>query len=145
QVEQVLINLVLNARDAMSEGGTLTIRTENLDRDASSREHAGRAPGRYVAVSVADTGRGMDPETQKRIFEPFFSTKEKPHATGLGLATVYGIVSQSGGHITVRSAPQQGATFTVWFPRADGLAVEQALQGAEGSAGGASGSETILL
>ena len=146
QVEQVLINLVLNARDAMPEGGTLTIRTENSDREASSRDHAGPAPGHYVAVCVADTGIGMDPETQKRIFEPFFSTKEKPHGTGLGLATVYGIVSQSGGHVAVQSAPGLGATFTVYFPRVAVSVPEQDAPAAITSAAGAtSGSETILL
>ncbi len=119
QVEQVIVNLVVNARDAMPGGGTLTIRTENVEvNGGSSRRHFGIAAGHYVLIAVADTGVGIDPETQKRIFEPFFTTKEKPHGTGLGLATVYGIVSQSGGQIFVASQLDRGSIFSIYLPRA---------------------------
>ena len=118
QIEQVIVNLAINAREAMPEGGTLTIRTQNADVEAATaRRHFGIAPGRYVTFRVADTGVGIDPETQKRVFEPFFSTKEKPHGSGLGLATVYGIVSQSGGQIFITSEPGRGAAFSVYLPR----------------------------
>ena len=143
QVEQVIVNLVVNARDAMPEGGMLTVRTGNADITApSSRDHGGVAPGRYIVISVRDTGVGIEPETQKRIFEPFFTTKEKPHGTGLGLATVYGIVSQSGGHIFVASEPGRGSTFAIYLPR-----VDEAVSAATAASAPAihRGSETILL
>jgi PAS domain S-box-containing protein len=144
QVEQVLVNLVVNARDAMADGGTLTIRTQNADVDASSgRLHFGAPPGLYVVLSVADTGVGIDAETQRRIFEPFFTTKEKPHGTGLGLATVYGIVRQSGGQVFVESEPGRGATFAIYLPRVD--AVARSTGGVAAPARPARGSETILL
>jgi two-component system cell cycle sensor histidine kinase/response regulator CckA len=143
QVEQVIANLVVNARDAMPEGGTLTIRTRNADVEVSgSREHFGVAPGRYVVILVTDTGVGIDSETQKRIFEPFFTTKEKPQGTGLGLATVYGIVSQSGGEIFVASEPGRGAAFAVYLPRVDGGVPAPVAAARSAPAGG---SETILL
>jgi PAS domain S-box-containing protein len=120
QLEQVLVNLVVNARDAMPQGGTLTIRTSNADVDeSSSRFHYGVTPGRWVAVTVTDTGIGIDPDSQSRLFEPFFSTKDRPAGAGLGLATVYGIVNQSGGQIFCASEPGQGATFAVYLPRMD--------------------------
>ena len=118
QVEQVLVNLALNARDAMPGGGTLTIRTANAD-PAQLPKDAGEGP--FVILSVADSGCGMDAETRARIFEPFFTTK-KNTGTGLGLASVYGIVAQSGGFIEVTSAPDEGTTMAVYLPRSRGRA-----------------------
>ncbi|HEX4439786.1 MAG TPA: PAS domain S-box protein [Thermoanaerobaculia bacterium] len=144
QLEQVIVNLVVNARDAMPEGGTLTIRTENADVDeASSRFHFGVPAGRWVVVAVSDTGMGIDADAQRRLFEPFFSTKDRPSGAGLGLATAYGIVSQSGGQIFCASEPGQGATFAVYLPRVQALALSSSDRREEPEP--ARGTETILL
>ena len=143
QIEQVVINLCVNARDAMLNGGKLTIQTANVTlTEDYARRHTPCEPGNYVVVAISDNGIGMNAETQKRIFEPFFTTKAIEKGTGLGLSTVYGIVKQSGGNINVYSEVGVGTTFKVYLPRVD----EPRDQPLAGSSGGLPlGSETILL
>jgi PAS domain S-box-containing protein len=120
QIQQIIMNLVVNARDAMPEGGQLWIETADVALDEThARRHAGvgARPGAYVCLTVSDTGVGLDEETRTRIFEPFFTTKPRGKGTGLGLSTVLGIVQQSGGHVTVESTPDEGASFRVFLPR----------------------------
>jgi PAS domain S-box-containing protein len=144
QIEQIIMNLTVNARDAMPRGGKLTISTGNAEMDdAFVRLHPGAIPGSYVVLSVSDTGCGMDLETQTHIFEPFFTTKGEGKGTGLGLATVYGVVKQSGGYISVKSEPGIGSTFRIYLPR-----IQEPVASAAPVDGGekkAHGCETVLL
>jgi signal transduction histidine kinase/CheY-like chemotaxis protein len=154
QLEQVIVNLAVNARDAMPKGGRLTIETSEVELDPDyARIHPEVAPGRHVMLAVSDSGSGMDLETQAHIFEPFFTTKEPGQGTGLGLATVYGIVRQSGGHIWVYSEPDHGTTFRLYFPRAaapgevdmETAAAEAAERQAALPRKSSAGTETILV
>ena len=143
QIEQVVMNLAVNARDAMPGGGRLTLESANIDVDeAWLKRDPDAPPGRYVLLSVSDSGTGMDEATKKRIFEPFFTTKEPGKGTGLGLATVYGIVMQSGGHIEVDSEPGHGTRFRIYLPVAEG-APGAARSGF--SLRAARGTETVLV
>jgi two-component system cell cycle sensor histidine kinase/response regulator CckA len=144
QIEQVLLNLAVNARDAMPAGGKLVIRVEGADLPESlAREGHSGSPGPQVLLTVSDTGCGMDAKTLERIFEPFFTTKEVDKGTGLGLATVYGIVKQANGRTRVDSAPGKGTAFRIWFPRSPEK--EAAPEPPVAQAAGVGGSETILV
>ena len=146
-IEQILVNLTVNARDAMPHGGRLTIETSNVDLDETfAIAHVPMKPARYVMLAVGDTGEGMDADTQTRVFEPFFTTKEQGKGSGLGLATVYGMVKQSGGYIWVYSEPGHGTVFKVYFPPAE----QRARASEQDNAGRRSGDamhgwETVLL
>jgi two-component system cell cycle sensor histidine kinase/response regulator CckA len=144
QLQQVLMNLCVNARDAMPQGGKLTIKTSNIYVDEEyAKRHVSVQPGDYVLLSISDTGCGMDARTQERVFEPFFTTKEQGRGTGLGLSTVYGIVKQSGGNIWVYSEVGRGTSFKIYLPRFD-KAVEVVLEKRTEEVS-STGSETVLL
>jgi signal transduction histidine kinase len=144
QLGQVIMNLAINARDAMPDGGKMMIETKNVELDeAYAREHPGVAPGCYVGIAVTDTGIGISHELQSRIFEPFFTTKERGKNTGLGLATVYGVVKQSGGYISVYSEPGMGTSFRVYLPRVEAALETVTTRATASDLGG--GSQTILL
>jgi CheY-like chemotaxis protein len=143
QLEQVLMNLVVNARDAMPTGGRVAIETANVELDESFMREVVVRPGSYVMLAVSDTGLGISETARRRLFEPFFTTKAPGKGTGLGLATVYGIVKQSGGYIWVYSELGQGATFKVYLPRANGE--NEAAAHAAGDGPMAVGTESVLV
>ncbi len=143
QLDQVVVNLVMNACDAMPQGGMLTIETSNLDLDEQqARRFAGCTAGSYVRLVVRDTGSGMDATTRSRLFEPFFTTKSRGRGTGLGLSIVYGLISQSGGHIEVDSAPGQGTVFKIYLPQVEMPSVQKPNAS---TAKSPQGTETVLL
>jgi len=144
QIEQVIMNLVVNAKDALPEGGTITIETSNVNLgDDVRRQFSYILPGPYILLSISDTGQGMSKETQAHIFEPFFTTKEKGKGTGLGLSTVYGIIKQSGGYVFVESEAGRGTRFRIYLPRVEEAAEAAGVTHAARSVAG--GSETVLL
>ena len=148
RLEQALVNLAVNGRDAMPRGGKLTLRTRNVTVESADgvgprAGHLDAGPGKYVAVTVSDTGVGMDAQTRSHLFEPFFTTKDVGKGTGLGLATVFGIVKQSGGSITFRSEPGQGTSFTLYLPRTEG-SFEHAEERPDAPRTAAAGHELIL-
>jgi two-component system, cell cycle sensor histidine kinase and response regulator CckA len=146
QIEQVILNLAVNARDAMPAGGRLAIETANAELDASfAHPPAVLSPGKYVMLAVTDNGCGMDADTQAHIFEPFFTTKEKGKGTGLGLATVYGIVKQSGGYVWVYSEPGRGTSFKVYLPRIEEETALPRIEFPADASANPRGSETVLL
>lgn len=146
QLEQVLVNLVSNAIDAMPQGGELAVETGNVELDQDyARTHLEVRPGRYVLLKVSDTGQGMDQQTLQRIFEPFFTTKKPGKGTGLGLSTVYGIVQDHGGHLECRSQPGQGTEFLIYLPAGEEKPMEEKQEEAARPQGSQGGSETVLV
>jgi signal transduction histidine kinase len=144
QIEQVVMNLAINAGDAMPDGGVLSIQTDELELDShSTTDGEWRTAGRYVTLTVGDTGIGMDEATRARAFEPFFTTKEEGEGTGLGLATVFGIINQNGGHVELESETGKGAVFTILLPRAEPSEEQTSIE--SGSSDSLRGSETILV